>query len=327
MLNRYIAVPSNSAWSYDATVKPRKDIGNFCRPLGYTPVVLPMFGQSLDNMENTLSSIELNSVVILQVPTYNSFETNSRIFNSIKDKNCKVVLWVHDIDYLRGLVSNAQDDLQWLEKADVLVVSSVKIKNWIKDHLNNSNIKYVVQEVFDYDVSENDNTNGFPEVTASMVYAGNLTSKKSEFLKDINTFLDVYGDPDDKIRGVLQDNPYLFYKGKFPSQVLPSIIDRYSMGLVWDGTPDSRYQKYQEYNWSHKASLYLASKLFIVAKAGTNVGEYAKKHGIGATVESLNDLDTVSVSSFAKVKEYQARVKSGYYTYKTIVDINNILSE
>ena len=63
-----------------------------------------------------------------------------------------------------------------------------------------------------------------------------------------------------------------------------------------------------------------------MAKAGTNVGEYAKKHGIGTTVESLNDLDTVSVSSFAKVKEYQARVKSGYYTYKAIVDINNILS-
>ena len=87
----YVASLSSQSFAYDASVKPRKDIQTLALKAGYKPAYLPMFGNYANRLQDELEEIKDNSLVLLQVPTYNSLATDQAMVDGLKAKGCTLV--------------------------------------------------------------------------------------------------------------------------------------------------------------------------------------------------------------------------------------------
>ena len=319
--NYYVASINSQAFAYDASVKPRKDIQALATKAGYNPAYLPMFTNYSNRLQEKLETIEDNSLVLLQVPTYNSLATDRAMVDGLKAKGCTLVMWVHDIDCLRGFHESPYEDMLMLDKADIVIVPSKKMLDWVNIHTSVTQQNFIVHEAWDYltELGEVEPNSIFNKPAESNIcYAGNLSSAKVDFLQTINTDIDVYG----KGNQAKFTNNNVHYQGCASAEYLPKVLKKYSAGLVWDS---GNYNHYLDYNWSHKASLYLASGIPVIAKKGTHVGNFAEDHNCGVTIKSLDELKDLHLPENLTVHEIGKDMRRGYFINRTLDVINQII--
>ena len=255
------------------------------------------------------------------------------ILEKVKQKkHIKLAFLIHDLDSLRKLFLNAQDDFEYMDH------KMYDISDYIIAH-NDCMIDYLVTQgvnrekihnlhIFDY-LCESKNTIKFDR---SVSIAGNLDEKKSNYLaklKDIKAVhFDLYGVHLNE--DILASN--ITYHGAFPPDEINNQL--YSgFGLVWDGSSiekcDGNTGEYLKYNNPHKLSLYLVSGIPVVIWKEAAEAKFVEEHGLGITVNSLDELGEkfASLSEeeyFEMVKNVAVvsnRLKNGYYLTQAIKEI------
>lgn len=285
---------------------------------------LKYYPKLLSGVLKFLFSIKRNSIVGIQYPLLSVNKIFKYLIAISKLKGVRFFCIVHDLESLRtGGKDQAliEKEISNLNAYDLLIVHNQSMFDWLK-------VKGVVKpmellSLFDY-LAEKKNTTYYEPMNAGIVYAGNLA--KSTFIYKmprITMGFTVYGpgcEKDKLINGTI-------YGGLFnPEDIVHQLKGKF--GLIWDGTLiescDEKLGNYLNYNNPHKASLYLAAGLPIIAPEHSAIGKFVLENKIGFTVRSLRDLEShvvndetykIMKANVAKMKE---KITTGYFFGKAL---------
>ncbi len=271
----------------------------------------------------TMIKVRLSKeVLVLQFPI---IERNFIL--NIADKKRTIAL-IHDIDGLRYMKEDfAKLEFSKLNLFKYLIVHNKCMKKYLED--KNISAKLISLELFDYLCSGSPQKrkpiNSIEDCT--LVYAGNLTKEKSPFLHQLEKEkmkfkFNVYGTGTEL--GYLHKT--VNYKGKFPPDELPDILDG-NLGLIWDGSyndEDEAYclKNYTKYNNPHKLSLYIAAGLPVVAWKKSAIADFIQKYDIGYLIDNIYDINNIDFSNYNvklnNINNVQKQARSGYFTTNAI---------
>lgn len=272
-----------------------------------------------------------NSVVLIQYPTAKAFQRNAILRGIRKGKNIKIIFLIHDIDALRFINDNNQenkikDEINILNQADGLIVlNDILLK---KLELLGIDKPMVSMGIWDYlnPVSLKEKV----KYEEKVCYAGNLL--KAKFLSKYNQkhLLNVFGPNSSNM------SKSVIYHGQFSPNELPAQLN-YNFGLVWDGdsvdTCSGDYGMYLKYNDPHKVSLYISSGLPVIIWKEAAVAKFIQQHHAGILIESLSEIDKV-LSKISQDDYYQMRMntlklarlmRKGYFLDKSVNKLLNLM--
>ena len=270
---------------------------------------LNVFGVELANSQvSTPKPVTFSDGRVHQSPIYSSDNAEEKYISLLNELGAVTVGLLHDIDVIRfgGDLNNYQ---QLINQYQGLIIASQALVDVIKP-----TVPYVIQGPWDYltDINPLAHTPDEP-----IVYAGNLTLGKTAFLDDIDYPINTYGERYDRtIEG---------WQGKYDPNILPSKLEG-SYGLVWDS---NGYGDYQKYNWSYKFSLYIVSGLPVIARKGSNVGNYVEAHHLGFTVDDVLTMDKTNQpyqNYITNVNELAIKLRQGQSIIEKVNEIENIIS-
>lgn len=267
--------------------------------------------------------ITKDSIVLIQTPIY--FHDLSRfcILKNLKRiKHVKFIYIVHDVEELRGNYSKYQkfQFSEMLKLADRIIVHNEKMRGFFI-HKGVAPKKIFNLQIFDYLITNYQYD--APVFSKKVIIAGNLDSKKTEYLahlNQINAEFELYGP-----NFTLNDSPKITYKGVVKPEELTKKL-KSGLGLIWDGPSIQKcvgdYGKYLQYNNPHKLSLYLASGLPVIIWKEAAEADFVLKNNIGFVVDSLEDipdiLDNLTPSMYIEkarnVQEIAKKLTIGFYT-------------
>lgn len=224
-------------------------------------------------------------------------------------RHCRMVCLVHDLDSLRQVhhAWSLEVEVARLNAFDLVIVHNRQMQDLLQ--ANGLRVETACLDLFDYLVPagvldsialKNAANLRYAGPRNRIVFAGNLG--KSEFLPRLlqlpSLCFKVYGPG--YATGHAPTN--IHWAGAYDANELPAAING-DFGLIWDG-PDlhactGNLGKYLRYNNPHKASLYLLSRLPLIAPKGSAIGRFIEANRIGITINSLLDLP----SCLASLKE------------------------
>lgn len=278
-----------------------------------------------------LFRVEKNSVILLQNPFKRKHLGRFTLLKLTKKlKKCKIISLIHDVEELR--MSCYRDfsttEFQFMKKnSDYFIVHNDIMKEYfISRGFKEESL--VSLEIFDYARSKS--LASGKERSADIVIAGNLEKQKSPYvyaLKNLKNKLKInlYGPNFEE--DITDEN--INYKGSFPSDSVPDIIDG-KFGLVWDGdtldTCSGETGNYLRYNNPHKTSLYLLSGLPVIIWKQAAMASFIEEQKLGLTIETLeeirNKIDALSNEEYNEIlentKEISKKLADGYHLKKAI---------
>ncbi|MEN2378835.1 hypothetical protein [Lacticaseibacillus paracasei] len=200
------------------------------------------------------------------------------------------VLLVHDLNSIRGLNKiKEQSEVDIFNQFDVVIAHTPEMVEFLRDA--GVSAKLMTLKIFDYLIA-NQGQMEADEVPKKIFFAGNL--KKSHFLDDLSMSqgikLIAYGPAGPN--QAFSEN--VDYQGVLPPDRIPSKLKK-GWGLVWDGDSsqglDNRLGSYLRIISPHKASLYLASGIPVIAPTNSAVGHFIQQNKVGITINNLSELD------------------------------------
>lgn len=246
-------------------------------------------------------------------------------------KRNKVILLIHDIDFLRGKDCDHQLTLTQLNQASCLIVHNQRQM----DYLRHSGVdtQMVSLELFDYLLPPpKTNPTLHKHFTNSVAFIGNLT--KSPFIlqwigQNRTYSIEIIGACDsDSLKAQIAGSGC--YKGSFLPEEVPYKVES-SFGLIWDGASvdscsggSDTYKEsgeYLKYNNPHKTSLYIACGIPIIIWSQAAMADFVLRNGIGFVIDSLSDMESVLKSMteegyqkmLANIRPIRERVTKGKY--------------
>lgn len=251
-------------------------------------------------------SIENESVVLLQHPFHYPQLTREMVLRKIKNKNVKVISFVHDVEELRGFRFNSYYEHEFnvmIELANIIIVHNDVMKEWFIKHGIEEN-RLISLEIFDY--LQNSNIDKKVLFEKSITVAGNLDTAKCGYIGKLGELEDIkvhlYGP---NVNKELLKSRNIEYHGSYPVDEIPQKLNR-GFGLVWDGDSVDGCKglsgQYLRYNNPHKLSLYLSSGLPVVIWKGAAEAKFVRENGVGLVVDSMLNL-----------KDILANINSSYY--------------
>ena len=285
-----------------------------------------------------LNSRIKKDIVLIQYPMEErtNFLNKLFLFNmNFLRKNNSIIL-IHDLDGIRYQNDSFhKQDIDRFNKVKYIIAHNDIMKNkLIEDGVKS---KIYTLKLFDY-ICDYDNEvkdTFLDENNPIVVYAGNLSSKKSPFIhelieKDIKFKLNLYGVGIDK-----DISKKIIYKGKYPAEVLPNKLEG-NLGLIWDGKSDSSdddigMKNYTKYNNPHKLSCYIAAGLPVVVWNKSAISKFVKDNNIGYTINKITDINKIDLSDYLikkeNVKKLKVKVRNGIYTKNVINEILKDMGE
>lgn len=328
---------------HDAGTKARNDVTRILNNMGF--VTVSMFNRTHGKFRRAIEvllasykigkKINQKELIVLQYP-YKPAVMNvmlSRIKKIRKNKKCELVILIHDVTYLRNddeIYTNVNNmmkiEVDFFNQADYLIVHNDKMKEALLSAGVTANMYPL--NLFDYlydgkgaELVDNNTT---------IVYAGNLSKRKSGFLYDYkgDVAFNIYGSKPDELSSTMT------YKGSFSPDMLIENLEG-SYGLIWDGpsasTCTGNYGEYLKYNNPHKCSLYIAAGLPVVVWKNAAIAELIQKEKLGICVDSLDEITNLPVPSSKEYQEmlvnilkYQSKLNSGEMLKQTIRRIEDM---
>ena len=324
-----------------AGVKARDDFETVAKECGYTIVELPLLDPKLERghlthisvynvWKNNLRMLKEGDTLLIQMPLLRHSIFVNSLIRKLK-KKIKVYALIHDLELFRIAVREGgrlrkmrtyYEELGLLKKCDGIIVHNSKMKLKLKD-FGVDESKIVELGIFDYlsdaILKENDSDR-------SIIIAGNLRRYKSGYVynlpKDIR--FNLYGIDYDGVQ-----NDLISYKGSFPPEVLPSVVEG-MFGLVWDGdsadTCTGVYGDYLRINNPHKTSFYLSCGIPVLIWEEAALADFIRENDCGITLNSLSEISTkissLDSASYKKMKENAIQIsnklKTGWYSKNAI---------
>lgn len=283
----------------------------------------------LKEIFNFFFKVKKGAIVGIQYPLLSINEVFKYFIKVARIKKVKFFCIVHDIESLRTGGTDQRKisrEVANLNYYDLIIVHNDEMKNWLVRA--GVSVPMVTLILFDYLTP----LKSTAIHNSDIVYAGNLA--KSTFIYA----LPVLTSCSFKLFGPGCDSAKLkngvSWGGVFSPEEIVEKMEG-SFGLIWDGTEVDRCDdvlgNYLNYNNPHKASLYLAAGLPLIAPKGSAIGRFILESGTGMVVNSLNDLQQVQISEFdyerfiANVAKIQQHITHGFYFNSAIKEAEQIL--
>ena len=321
-----------------AVIKPKEDTAVFLGHIGFLPLRYSRYINNEDHWETEikggiLAPVQAGDIVIPQVPGYAPLTVEDAFVHGTHDRGGKVIALVHDAEYLR--YPKSYDRKTWVEylgSYDALLVNTPEEKRQVL--ASGVNLPIVVTGPWGYIQPIGSRQ---PHFSKTIHYAGNLVEWKGGFMANIPAGLDV------KLYGSSDGNSDLGYSiadsvermGSYSQEALALSLDN-GFGLVWDENSSHHYNDYAMINMPHKLSLYLSLGLPVIAKKGSQVGNFVAANHVGIVVDDMEALVPVMAAMdeahynelLAAVKPMEALVRSGRHlqlaALKAIMAVNGI---
>lgn len=280
-----------------------------------------------------------SSVLIIQMPISAHSIFLSSIIKKIKKQGVKVLVLIHDLEFIRHKNLRKEHWLGWLrmyfeeismiKQADAVIVHNEKMCSKLQKYGIDHN-KMVSLEIFDYLAEKNPSHENRDDTCHDrIVIAGNLDPDKSGYVYDLPEapqFL-LYGG--NYVSGKnMKEN--ISYMGSYMPEQLPNVMQG-DFGLVWDGdsidTCAGPYGEYLRYNNPHKTSLYLACGIPVLIWKESALAPFILENNIGMTIENLNEisvkLEELSTEQYEIMKtnavKISKKIRNGYF-FKTALN-------
>lgn len=279
----------------------------------------------------TLSKFNEGDDVYFQYPHLGQCLT--KIIKLIKQRRAKVILIIHDLEFLRyPNMKGFEKQINLLNSVDRLLVHTPQMKKRLFQLGVKTRMDYMT--LFDYYAEDPyRDINALIADKNVIAFAGNLN--KSIFLRKLDksvipidfTF-NFYG-IEPKIR---YNNNNINYKGKFQPKHTGKI--HAGWGLVWDGdsinTCSGTLGEYLKMIAPHKLSLYLASGIPVIVWNKCAHAQFVKDNNIGLTVEKISDayckINSISNTQYKEMvinaRKIGDRLRKGIFL-KRLIDNNH----
>lgn len=278
--------------------------------------------------------------LVIQFPIIHHTFFISRLIKQAQKRGAKFYLLIHDVETLRHAAGSEVKFRHkvrnyFQEKKALMSVDGIIVHNDImKKVLVSQGVpadKMVSLEIFDY-LIPNFEEKTAPQKDQPIIVAGNLNPTKSGYLYNLpeQPAYNLYGVGYDESRALKNTS----YFGSFMPDNLPTALEG-SFGLVWDGdsseTCQGSYGNYLRFNYSHKASLYLASGFPVVVWKESALAHFILEKSCGIAVASLHDLEAalenLTEKEYADLSENARRIgkdlREGYYLRSALKKLND----
>ncbi|MBZ6001950.1 MAG: sugar transferase [Leuconostoc gelidum] len=310
-----------------ATFKARNDISIFAEQIGLRRLPIFRYDSAFENsdaiharIDGITAGVKRGDTVYYQFPTYNGARFENFFVDHMAVRGISMVVLVHDIEFLRFPTNNTFNEIDYLNKCNIVIVhnqymADILQENGVSSHMVNLNM-------FDYHIDTK--IDDRDSIEKQVIVAGSLN--KALYLKDWQYDLPIvaYGRQPDFSVSTRVD-----YRGSLSpdevAQKLPS-----GFGLSWD-TNTSTYENseyYSKFNIPHKVSLYLSSGLPVIVKTGTAIAKVVATYNLGLVIDSLDNLkdnlQNISPDELLKmviqVNHFRKLLMSGYFTKQAIMN-------
>ncbi len=274
--------------------------------------------------DGIIASISWGDIIFFQHPTWHPLKFEEGLIKRIKGSGGKVIIVIHDIrslmfEYRRF---ELEYEINLYNSAEVLIVPSFSMKKFLQDNGIRENMKFVVQEMWDY--TTNIQFLRMPEFQKEIHFAG----KPSKFLFpnqwNFDVPLKVYASEQctgENVRAM----------GWLNSEGLLLELAKGGFGLVWYGS--DYWHQYMKYNNTFKLSTYLAAGIPVIIPRGISNQHLIEKNQLGLIVDSLDEaVEKVKNMEESKYQEYvryvsnfSPLIRNGYFTKKFLIDAVQML--
>ena len=257
-------------------------------------------------------------VVVCQFPSGNGFKFEWELVKRLKFYRSRVVIFIHDSEEIVCEAKHAalSETIRLYNQAEVLIVPSLEVRQFLLDHGIRKEMKFVVQEMWDYTVDRN--FLGLPQFRREIHFTG---CGGIEGINDWNYAvpLKLYGDSEVQGQNV-------YDVGRVSQGELVSILSKGGFGLVWYQDADS--QRGMEYENSFELARYLAAGIPIIVPVGISNQTLIEKNHLGLVVASIEEAvaaveamtDRKYQGYIQDVRRFAQALKGGYYTKKCLIE-------
>ena len=274
------------------------------------------------HLDGTIASLYHGDIVFFQYPTWNGPDYDKVFVDRIKlYNNVRLVIFVHD---LQKLMFDSEEfilkmEVGVLNRADLLILPSVKMREYLLTNGLDSNIPILYQKIWEVP--------GFPcfrehQNLKKMLFTGNWN--RFPFLEGYHgkttvEHFDYQKPPRD------DDSSFTWRNGFKPIQLMRE-MSKGGYGLVWC---DKEYlERCYSMNQPHKLGFTLASGIPVIVRNGCVHSDFVREKGLGYVVDSLEEADNLvqntSDEEYAKmisnIVPYQYMLLNGVYTKKLLMD-------
>ncbi|URZ08146.1 hypothetical protein [Clostridium felsineum] len=339
-------------YGFNADFKAKSDIDFFLKQNQFNRVLIyhgnnkfeKIISFFINTIRNIVKSRNKPKIVIIQYPTVKS--SLFKIYKKCINKNNTIfICLIHDLECIRlgwntsNYEYKIKNEIKALNLYDYVISHNSKMSKWLKDNGAKSSVLNL--NLFDYKVNlkKNKGSNMESGKMNSIVYAGNLSSKKSYFLYKLNQLefstvkFCLYGTNFEKNKFLNSSN--IEYMGFYDAAELPTVIQG-SYGLVWDGDDvfecSGNTGNYMRYNNPHKLSLYIASGVPVIVWNQAAIAEFVEFNNIGIVISNLSEIEekvrNINDEQYKIMKnniyELSKKIVKGYYIKNVI---NEIISD
>lgn len=310
----------------------QRQTAEIAHQLGYKEMGIYAYNANVERDE--LLSVRLDGIiagiqwkkdiVVYQFPSWNGGRFDLALMERIKAYGCRVIIFIQDVealmfDYAQYLLPSL---INLYNQAEVLVVPSYAMKNFLLENGVRKGMKVVVQEIWDYTTGIH--FTALPKFKREIHFAGNPEKFLFPNKWDYDIPLRLYSSLPCTGKNVQE-------MGWMEPDALLLELAKGGFGLLWYG--DDFWRQYMGYNNSMKLSTYLAAGIPVIVPQGISNQYLIEKNRLGIVVNSLEEaVDGVRNITEEEYREYAESVgrfamllRNGYFTKKLLVEAVHLL--
>ena len=314
--------------SRDSVSKAREDVITLGHTMGYETTYIYRYQDANEDhyalhsrIDGITAGILPGDLLVYQYPSYNGIQFDRLFLTRMAHRGIIVSLFVHDIEYLRGAVDQA-DEVAVFQSVHSMIIHGQAMKEALRS--SGVTVPLIQKEFFDYLHTGITVGSVKQSEIKQLVIAGNLN--KSSFLNEWPYPLPImaFGDTDQRIH-----SSSVQHMGSFSPNELIQKIPQNSLGLAWDTDLDhgGAYQQYTKYNSPHKISLYLSLGIPVVVWDQSGIAPIIKQKNVGITIATLDELpkiwETLSSDQMIQMKQnaitLSRQLTHGMFTRKSLL--------
>lgn len=269
-------------------------------------------------LDGIIAGINGGDLVICQFPTGNGMRFENALVDRLKAYGGRIAFFIHELESLADEVKQSQMGkvVHLLNKAEELIVPTYAMQQWLLENGIHKGMKFVVQEMWDYTVSE--------------TFSNPLTLKKEIYFTDGEGFAGMnnwnYSVPL-KLYNVSASQGNVQNLGeREPYQLLWELNRGGGFGLIW--YRDEYFRQYMEKSNSFSLARYLAAGLPVIVPVGCSHQTLIEENSLGLVVNSLEEavaavgqMTEEEHQQYVKAVEHFAPIlRNGYFTKKCLIE-------
>lgn len=269
--------------------------------------------------DGIIAGINAGDIVICQFPTWNGLKFERALVKHIKAYHGRIIIFIHDVEALlseerRG---ELQETVDLYNEAEVLIVPSFGMKQFLWEHGIRTGIRFVVQEMWDYPTGLS--SFGMGKLKREIHFAGNPGGDRFPDAWEYEIPLKIYSD------SVCQ-GAYVQKMGWLEPECLLMELSEGGFGLVWYGNEERR--RYLTRNNCLKLSTCLAAGIPVIVPRGISSQCMIEENGLGIVADTLEKaVEAVKNMTEGEYQRYVSKVsrfapllREGAFTKKCLID-------